>query len=120
MKNGVEAIQQKKDEGSGGEDRITIAIAQEGESLTLEVTDTGVGLPSDRGRLTEPYMTTRTKGTGLGLAIVKKIIEEHCGSVEFQDRPDGGTRVRLVFDVGALAKLDQGDQIEPEERVVSG
>ena len=98
--------QQKKDEGSGGEDRITMAIAPEGESLTLEVTDTGVGLPSDRGRLTEPYMTTRAKGTGLGLAIVKKIVEEHFGNIEFDDAPGGGTLVKLVFDAEALARLD--------------
>ena len=40
-------------------------------------------------------MTTRAKGTGLGLAIVKKIVEEHFGSIEFEDREGGGTLVRL-------------------------
>ena len=60
--------------------------------------DTGIGLPEDRERLTEPYMTTRVRGTGLGLAIVKKIVEEHMGEIAFLDRPGGGTHVRIAFD----------------------
>jgi two-component system nitrogen regulation sensor histidine kinase NtrY len=50
-------------------------------------------------------MTTRAKGTGLGLAIVKKIVEEHFGSLEFDDSASGGTLVRLVFDAESLARL---------------
>jgi two-component system nitrogen regulation sensor histidine kinase NtrY len=50
-------------------------------------------------------MTTRESGTGLGLAIVKKIVEEHFGSVTFSDRKEGGTRVRIAFDIEALAPL---------------
>ena len=46
------------------------------------VEDNGVGLPADRERLTEPYVTTRDKGTGLGLAIVNKIVDEHGGDNE--------------------------------------
>ena len=52
----------------------------------IDVIDTGVGLPEDRERLTEPYVTTRVRGTGLGLAIVKKIVEEHLGEIAFLDR----------------------------------
>ena len=43
----------------------------------IRISDNGVGLPEDRSRLFEPYVTTRAKGTGLGLPIVKKIITEH-------------------------------------------
>jgi two-component system nitrogen regulation sensor histidine kinase NtrY len=53
-------------------------------------------------------VTTRARGTGLGLAIVKKIIEEHCGTIGFSDRPGGGTLVTMIFDAKALAALDQG------------
>ncbi|MGQ0558897.1 MAG: ATP-binding protein [Sphingosinicella sp.] len=104
VKNGVEAIEQ----GSAveaREDRVGMRIQEEGETLVIEVSDTGIGLPADKRRLTEPYMTTRAKGTGLGLAIVKKIIEEHHGEIAFADRPGGGTLVRLTFDRAALAHL---------------
>ena len=83
-------------------------------SVAIEVADTGIGLPADRDRIIEPYMTTRARGTGLGLAIVKKIIEEHCGTIGFSDRPGGGTVVTMNFDARALAALDQGaSALEP-------
>lgn len=123
VKNGVEAIQQRN-EGRGGErtepDRISIAISVNDATLCLDVTDTGTGLPSERGRLTEPYVTTRIKGTGLGLAIVKKIVEEHFGSIEFDDAPNGGTRVRIVLDTETLAKLGENSEVSSEDRVVGG
>ena len=64
-----------------------LTISDTGEQVVIEVFDTGIGLPEDRERLTEPYMTTRVRGTGLGLAIVKKIVEEHFGDIAFLDGP---------------------------------
>src|SRR3546814_15206601 len=72
-----------------------IAIAQEAGRLVVSVLDDGVGLPRERDRITEPYVTTRMRGTGLGLAIVKKIVEEHFGSLAFLDRPGGVTIARI-------------------------
>jgi two-component system nitrogen regulation sensor histidine kinase NtrY len=67
-------------------------------NVILAVADNGRGLPVEqRERLTEPYVTTRSKGTGLGLAIVKKIMEDHKGVVELVDNPLGGAVVRLVW-----------------------
>ena len=58
--------------------------------MSIHVEDDGVGLPEqDRGRLTEPYVTHKVKGTGLGLAIVKKIMEDHGGRLDLDDRPRG-------------------------------
>ena len=52
----------------------------------LAIDDNGIGLPKDdRDRLTDPYVTTRSKGTGLGLAIVKKIVEQHGGELTLGD-----------------------------------
>jgi two-component system nitrogen regulation sensor histidine kinase NtrY len=53
----------------------------------IKIADNGIGLPADRARLFEPYVTTRAKGTGLGLPIVKKIIEEHSGRLTLDDAP---------------------------------
>jgi two-component system nitrogen regulation sensor histidine kinase NtrY len=106
IKNAVEAIQQKREDGRrGGDDRVAVTIRDTENRVIIEVADTGIGLPNERGRLTEPYMTTRVKGTGLGLAIVKKIVEEHFGNIEFDDCAGGGSLVRLVFDAEALARL---------------
>jgi two-component system nitrogen regulation sensor histidine kinase NtrY len=113
VKNAVEAIEVKGASGS-----VVMTIAHEAEDrLALTVADDGVGLPAERERLTEPYMTTRARGTGLGLAIVKKIAEEHLGTVQFADRPGGGTIVRLCFDLGALGALaEAADQDQEEEQ----
>ena len=108
VKNGVEAIEARRARGedSADGDRIALAVERVGEQLVIEVTDTGVGLPEERERLTEPYMTTRVRGTGLGLAIVKKIVEEHLGDIAFLDRQGGGTRVRIALDADRLAALE--------------
>ena len=124
VKNAVEAIQQRQDESDGARsgDRIEMTIREEERSLLLSISDTGVGLPADCRRITEPYMTTRAKGTGLGLAIVKKIVEDHAGRIEFADMPGGGTIVTLVFDREALSRMissghraaeDALQQVEP-------
>ena len=107
VKNGVEAIEGRRNRGehSLAGDRVDLKLHTQDNLLVIDVLDTGVGLPEDRERLTEPYMTTRVRGTGLGLAIVKKIVEEHMGEIAFLDRPGGGTHVRMSFDTGKLAAL---------------
>jgi two-component system nitrogen regulation sensor histidine kinase NtrY len=123
VKNGVEAIEQKR-EGKkpvkGGADKVAIGIREEGNQVSIEVADTGIGLPPERARMTEPYMTTRAKGTGLGLAIVKKIVEDHFGEIEFADAPGGGSLVRMTFDRDALADLGTTLAPELEERTGIG
>ena len=108
VKNGVEAIQQKREETrrrKPGPDQVAIAIREAGSKVSIEIGDTGIGLPPQRAQMTEPYMTTRAKGTGLGLAIVKKIVEEHFGQIEFEDGAGGGSVVRMIFDSQTLAQL---------------
>ena len=105
VKNAVEAIAQLPDgDDSTGTVAMSIAVSPDGP-ICIEIADSGVGLPAERERLVEPYMTTRARGTGLGLAIVKKIVEEHFGSMAFSDRNSGGTIVSLWFDPALLAPL---------------
>ena len=121
VKNAVEAIQQKREEGAeAGEGAVTMSVRSEGAHLHIDIRDTGIGLPKERGRLTEPYMTTRAKGTGLGLAIVKKIVEEHCGTIEFDDAPGGGTMVQLAFDAETLARLGGSGMNYSENNIANG
>jgi two-component system nitrogen regulation sensor histidine kinase NtrY len=123
VKNGVEAIQQKREEKKKRgrtEDRVAIAISEEGSKISIEIADTGIGLPAERARMTEPYMTTRIKGTGLGLAIVKKIVEEHFGQIEFEDAAGGGSLVRMIFDRRTLSQLEGGTVGYSEENIGIG
>ncbi|MCW2361768.1 MULTISPECIES: ATP-binding protein [Sphingobium] len=121
VKNAVEAIEQRhladapKGEGdqqpaNAQHGHVTMLVLREEGQLAISVTDDGIGLPEQRERIIEPYMTTRAKGTGLGLAIVKKIVEEHFGSITFGDAESGGTVVTLRFDVERLSRLAEGDE----------
>jgi two-component system nitrogen regulation sensor histidine kinase NtrY len=103
LKNAVEAVEARAAEAKGayaGEIAVTLRDAggrDAGEAITVTIEDNGIGLPADRERITEPYVTTREKGTGLGLAIVNKIVDEHGGDMSFASLPGGGTRVTLRF-----------------------
>lgn len=117
LKNGVEAIEAK---GKGHDGRIELKVSRDDAEVTLEVTDNGIGLPKDRERLAEPYMTTRSGGTGLGLAIVKKIVEEHFGCLSFCDRPEGGTVVSMKFDLKSLllqSQLSAESEADDDQRL---
>lgn len=118
VKNAVEAIESRRNRGEHSleGDRVTLRLSKDSRQLVMDLNDTGVGLPQDRERLTEPYMTTRVRGTGLGLAIVKKIVEEHGGEIAFLDRAGGGTHVRIAFDLARLALLaEAAEQPQDEE-----
>jgi two-component system nitrogen regulation sensor histidine kinase NtrY len=98
LKNASEAIDSKaKDAEPDYRGRITVEVERRGDDVIVRVTDNGIGLPKDRERIVEPYVTTREKGTGLGLPIVNKIVEEHGGEMTFAAADGGGTQVTMRF-----------------------
>ena len=98
LKNATEAVEaRQKAADADYRGRITLALTLDEEDLVATVTDNGIGLPQDRERIMEPYVTTREKGTGLGLAIVKKIVEEHGGDMTFGPAEGQGTVVTMRF-----------------------
>jgi two-component system nitrogen regulation sensor histidine kinase NtrY len=104
LKNAIEAIETKsKNSPSDYHGQIGIEVRQDAAMVYILVSDNGIGLPQDRERIIEPYVTTREKGTGLGLAIVTKIIEEHGGEMHFASLPGGGTQVTMGFARDPLA-----------------
>ena len=104
LKNAGESIEsrQNKDESSEVKGQIDIIVERHDTFLEVSVVDNGIGLPADRARLFEPYVTTRENGTGLGLAIVKKIIEEHGGTFRLEDAP----KYKNSSKVGAAAIIE--------------
>ncbi|HUQ08979.1 MAG TPA: ATP-binding protein [Steroidobacteraceae bacterium] len=96
--NGAEAVEKT----SAGHVIAATRLETLGDAayVTITVTDNGPGFSREvLGRVFDPYVTSKPKGTGLGLAIVKKIVEEHGGRVEADNRPEGGGRVRVSLPV---------------------
>jgi nitrogen fixation/metabolism regulation signal transduction histidine kinase len=84
------------------------------------VCDNGPGFQRDLlGQVFDPYVTSKPKGTGLGLAIVKKIVEEHGGRIEADNRPAGGARVRIhlpVSEAGRGTTIPRAERSRSEAR----
>ena len=89
IKNAGEAIatRERKTGQSVEDPQVRVNLSEMDNFYQITIADNGIGLPEDRARLFEPYVTTRDEGTGLGLPIVKKIIEEHGGSLVLEDAP---------------------------------
>jgi two-component system nitrogen regulation sensor histidine kinase NtrY len=104
VKNATEAVAARPEGAERGRIEIDVRYDAQGR-MYIDTSDNGIGLPVERDRIAEPYMTTRKGGTGLGLAIVRKIVEEHFGTISFADRPGGGTIVSVLFDPSVLAAL---------------
>ncbi|MDJ0277144.1 ATP-binding protein [Sphingomonas sp. 2R-10] len=104
VKNATEAVAARPDGAERGRIAIDVRYDTQGR-MHIDASDNGIGLPVERHRIAEPYMTTRKGGTGLGLAIVRKIVEEHFGTISFADRPGGGTIVSIMLDPAILAAL---------------
>jgi nitrogen fixation/metabolism regulation signal transduction histidine kinase len=78
------------------EARIDLATSASGRCVQLLIGDNGPGFPVELlPRIFEPYVTTKARGTGLGLPIVKKIVEEHLGTIEISNAPEGGARIAI-------------------------
>ena len=114
--NGAEAVE------SSPAGRVNIATRLESagsaEYVTITVSDNGPGFSREvLGRAFDPYVTSKPKGTGLGLAIVKKIVEEHGGRVEADNRPEGGGRVRVSLPLtdGSRQLVTRDRRVEPRK-----
>lgn len=115
LQNAADAIEGRKFEAEQdyvGEISVSVTYGREAETdVTVLIEDNGIGLPDERGNLTEPYVTTREKGTGLGLAIVKKILEDHEGILQLSDREDG-QRGALVSVSLPVREAEEQDALE--------
>ncbi len=80
--------------------RITLTATANAETVTLSVTDTGIGIPSEYiPHIFEKFFRipgrSREVGTGLGLAIVHEVVVAHGGTITCESRPGVGTTFRI-------------------------
>jgi len=84
---------------------IDILARVKGDKVAVEVSDNGPGLPAGMEKtifekFTRGHDETATSGVGLGLAIARAIVEAHGGTIEANNRPEGGARFVFTLPVG--------------------
>jgi signal transduction histidine kinase len=77
---------------------VTISSRLSGDTVVVEVTDTGVGIESGLD-VFDFFITTKRGGTGLGLPIARRIVEAHGGRLTFESEPGLGTTFLVTFKV---------------------
>ena len=81
----------------GSFDPLPAGVSFHGDAVSLRVSDSGAGIPSEiRDRVFDPFFTTKANGSGLGLAVVHRAIEAHRGLV-FVDTGARGTRFTVIL-----------------------
>ena len=71
-----------------GEGEIDVTVSVDSDFVTIQVRDSGPGIPKENlEKIFEPMFTTKKTGTGLGLVICRSIIEQHGGSVSVSNKP---------------------------------
>ena len=96
----------------GGRLTVRTALGRHGpgETVEVEITDTGVGIPPEHlAHIFEPFFTTKTQGTGLGLTIAARIIDQQGGRITVESGPDQGTTVRIILPVRVTNTASRSD-----------
>jgi signal transduction histidine kinase len=96
----VENICKNAIDAMSGEGQITVRIVEGSKTVTIELTDTGKGMPSSlHKRIFKPGFTTKKRGWGLGLSLARRIIEDyHKGKIFVKDSViNKGTTFAIVL-----------------------
>lgn len=98
IRNAVQAMPK------GGEISIRSAVVNKENRrfCRIWIKDSGSGIPEEiRGRVFEPYFTSKTEGAGLGLAIVERIVFDHDGNIWFETQEGVGTTFIIDLPLGS-------------------
>jgi two-component system sensor histidine kinase HydH len=75
---------------------VTVRSRRHGDTVVLEIEDSGPGVPPDMlPKIFSPFVTMKPDGAGLGLAIARRIVEEHGGTISVENREDVGARFTI-------------------------
>ncbi len=89
---------------------VVLRAYQDAGMIVLEVSDTGCGIPPELiERVTEPFVTTKTRGVGLGLSISRQLCELNGGRLSVASSPGQGTVVRVLLPTEATRHADRPD-----------
>jgi signal transduction histidine kinase len=87
---------QGREGGPRGDDRVTVRVTREGNVARIAIEDTGPGVDeSIRGRIFEPFVTSKDvgEGTGLGLAVCRGVVEAAGGTIVLDEEHRSGARI---------------------------
>jgi signal transduction histidine kinase len=97
-RNAAEAIDGKGTVTLRARSAHTKLDGQETDTVILEVSDTGKGIPPEvEKRLFDPFFSTKETGTGLGLPISARLVQKLGGTLQYQTRPGHGTTFGVVL-----------------------
>jgi signal transduction histidine kinase len=81
-----------------GRGRIAVNIARRGNHCTVEIRDSGPGVPPElHDRVFEPFFTTKARGGGLGLPIARRTAELHGGTLTLEAAEAGGATFTMAL-----------------------
>jgi two-component system C4-dicarboxylate transport sensor histidine kinase DctB len=96
----------------GTRPRIVVEVAERGDAVTIAVTDNGAGIPAEvLARIFDPFFTTKEvgKGLGLGLSISFNIVKDFGGTMQAENRPEGGARFVVTQRRAAPARSEAAE-----------
>ncbi|MEM6463197.1 MAG: HAMP domain-containing sensor histidine kinase [Pseudomonadota bacterium] len=109
-RNAVQALSADADDDLAIVRRITVSASVEEGTATVDIDDTGPGMPPKalEHLFTAFHGSARSGGTGLGLAIADELVRAHGGRLELIDKPGSGTRFRITLpnQTGSIAYHD--------------
>jgi signal transduction histidine kinase len=91
------AVDAMSTNGAGAAKQLTVRTARDPMGVLVEIADTGPGIPDEiRGRIYDPFFTTKPvgEGTGLGLDAVSRVVRKHRGDIRLDSKP-GDTRFQV-------------------------
>lgn len=104
LDNAREAVAENPSEDA----KIVVRTRRLEDRMEIEIEDNGAGIPPDLiEKVREPLFTTKGFGVGLGIPWAEEIVQQHGGTIRFENREGGGTRV--VLSLPAAVPLEGGE-----------